>query len=109
MVGRHAFPHPDPPFTVLGLGTATLLGDAILTEPSSSDQAEGQIDRLRLIERQSYGPVELDRLQRRVALAACSTRGGREPRAATLDQPVVAPQREQPFGPACSGDRLGTA
>lgn len=50
-------------------------GDAIavraaLTEPWSSGQAEGQINRLKLIKRLSYGRAGLDLLQRRMVLAA---------------------------------------
>lgn len=41
-----------------------------LTEPWSSGQAEGQINRLKLIKRQSYGRAGLDLLQRRMVLAA---------------------------------------
>ena len=37
-----------------------------LTEPWSSGQAEGQINRLKLIKRQSYGRAGLDLLQRRM-------------------------------------------
>lgn len=43
---------------------------AALTEPWSSGQAEGQINRLKLIKRQSYGRAGLDLLQRRMVLAA---------------------------------------
>ena len=43
---------------------------AALTEPWSSGQAEGQINRLKLIKRQSYGRASLDLLQRRMLLAA---------------------------------------
>ena len=43
---------------------------AALTEPWSSGQAEGQINRLKLIKRQSYGRAGLDLLQRRMILAA---------------------------------------
>ena len=42
---------------------------AALTEPWSNGQAEGQINRLKLIKRQSYGRVGLDLLQRRMVLA----------------------------------------
>ena len=41
-----------------------------LTEPWSSGQAEGQINRLKLIKRQSYGRAGLDLLKRRLVLAA---------------------------------------
>ena len=41
-----------------------------LTEPWSSGQAEGQINRLKLVKRQSYGRADLDLPQRRVVLAA---------------------------------------
>ena len=43
---------------------------AALTEPRSSGQAEGQINRLKLIKRQSYGRAGLDLLKRRMILAA---------------------------------------
>ena len=43
---------------------------ATLAEPWSSGQAEGQINSLKLIKRQSYGRVGLDLLQRRMVLAA---------------------------------------
>ena len=41
-----------------------------LTKPWSSGQAEGQINRLKLIKRQCYGRAGLDLLQRRMVLAA---------------------------------------
>ena len=41
-----------------------------LTEPWSSGQAKGQINRLKLIKRQSYGRAGLDLLQRRLILTA---------------------------------------
>ena len=50
-----------------GDGTAVR---AALTEAWSSGQAEGQINRLKLIKRQSYGRAGLDLLQRRMVLAA---------------------------------------
>ncbi len=43
---------------------------AALTTPWSSGQAEGQINRLKLRKRQSYGRAGLDLLQQRVLLAA---------------------------------------
>ena len=43
---------------------------AALTDPGSSGQAEGQINRLKLIKRQSYGRAGLDFLRRRMILAA---------------------------------------
>jgi transposase len=43
---------------------------AALTEPWSSGQAEGQINRLKLIKRQGYGPADLDLLKRHSVLAA---------------------------------------
>ncbi len=43
---------------------------AALTEPWSSGQAEGHINRLKLVKRQSYGRAGLDLLQRRMVLAA---------------------------------------
>jgi len=43
---------------------------AALTDPGSSGQAEGQINRLKLIKRQSYGRAGLDLLRRRMILAA---------------------------------------
>ena len=52
---------------------------AALTEPWSSGQAEGQINRLRLIKRQCYGRAGLDLLKRRMVLAARSTQNEQEP------------------------------
>ncbi len=43
---------------------------AALTEPWSSGQAEGQVNRLKLLKRQGYGRASLDLLRRRVLLAA---------------------------------------
>jgi transposase len=43
---------------------------AALTEPWSSGQAEGQVNRLKLLKRQSYGRAAFDLLRRRVLLAA---------------------------------------
>ena len=43
---------------------------AALTEPWSSSQAEGQVNRLKLLKRQSYGRASFDPLRRRVLLAA---------------------------------------
>ena len=43
---------------------------AALTMPWSSGQAEGQINRLKLLKRQSYGRASLDLLRQRVLLAA---------------------------------------
>ena len=43
---------------------------AALTDPGSSGQAEGQINRLKLIKRQSYGRAGIDLLRRRMILAA---------------------------------------
>ncbi len=43
---------------------------AALTEAWSSGQAEGQINRLKLLERQSYGRAGFDLLQQRVLIAA---------------------------------------
>ena len=43
---------------------------AALTEPWSSGQAEGQINRLKLFKRQSYGRAGLVLLKRRMVLAA---------------------------------------
>jgi len=42
---------------------------AALTEPWSSGQAEGQVNRLKLLKRQSYGRASFDLLRRRVLLA----------------------------------------
>ena len=53
----------------LGLDNDAAVRSA-LTEPWSSGQAEGQINRLKLIKRQSYGRAGLDLLQRRLVLAA---------------------------------------
>jgi transposase len=46
---------------------------AALTTPWSSRQAEGQINRLKLLKRQMYGRASLDLLRRRTLLAAAST------------------------------------
>ena len=43
---------------------------AALTEPWSSGQAEGQVNRLKLLKRQNYGRASFDLLRRRVLLAA---------------------------------------
>ena len=43
---------------------------AALAEPWSSGQVEGQVNRLKLIKRQSYGRAGLDLLRRRMVLAA---------------------------------------
>jgi len=43
---------------------------AALTMPWSSGQAEGQINRLKLLKRQMYGRANLDLLRRRTLLAA---------------------------------------
>jgi transposase len=43
---------------------------AALTQPWSSGQAEGQINRLKLLKRQSYGRASFDLLRRRVLMAA---------------------------------------
>lgn len=43
---------------------------AALTETWSSGQAEGQVNRLKLLKRQSYGRASFDLLRRRVLLAA---------------------------------------
>jgi transposase len=43
---------------------------AALTETWSSGQAEGQINRLKLLKRQSYGRAGFDLLRRRVLFAA---------------------------------------
>ncbi len=43
---------------------------AALTEPWSSGQAEGQINRLKFLKRQSYGRAGFDLLRRRVLIAA---------------------------------------
>lgn len=43
---------------------------AALTEPWSSGQAEGQVNRLKMLKRQSYGRASFDLLRRRVLLAA---------------------------------------
>ena len=43
---------------------------AALTEPWSNGQAEGQVNRLKLLKRQSYGRASFDLLRRRVLLAA---------------------------------------
>ncbi len=43
---------------------------AALVEPWSSGQAEGQVNRLKMLKRQSYGRASFDLLRRRVLLAA---------------------------------------
>jgi transposase len=43
---------------------------AALTMPWSSRQAEGQINKLKLLKRQTYGRASLDLLRRRMLLAA---------------------------------------
>lgn len=43
---------------------------AALTEPWNSGQAEGQVNRLKLLKRQSYGRASFDLLRRRVLMAA---------------------------------------
>ena len=43
---------------------------ATLTLPWSNGQAEGQINRLKMLKRQSYGRASFDLLRRRVLLAA---------------------------------------
>ena len=43
---------------------------AALTEPWSSGQAEGQVNRIKLLKRQSYGRASFDLLRRRVLMAA---------------------------------------
>jgi transposase len=43
---------------------------AALTTPWSSGQAEGQITRLKLLKRQTYGRASFDLLRRRTLLAA---------------------------------------
>ncbi|TXN01501.1 transposase [Methylobacterium sp. WL64] len=59
-------------------GDATAV-KAALTEPRSSGQAEGQINRLKLIKRQSYGRAGLVLLQRRMVLATRFTQSEEEP------------------------------
>ena len=53
-----------------GLGVDEAAVRAALTEPWSSGQAEGQVNRLKLLKRQSYGRASFDLLRRRVLLAA---------------------------------------
>jgi transposase len=43
---------------------------AALTSPWSSGQSEGQITRLKLLKRQTYGRASFDLLRRRTLLAA---------------------------------------
>jgi transposase len=43
---------------------------AALTQPWSSGQAEGQVNRLKLLKRQSYGRAGFDLLHRRVLIVA---------------------------------------
>ena len=61
--------------TAIATFAAGLEGDAAavkaaLTEPWSSGQVEGQVNRLKLIKRQSYGRAGLDLLRQRMVLAA---------------------------------------
>jgi hypothetical protein len=53
-----------------GLDADSAAVRAALTEPWSSGQAEGQVNRLKLIKRQCYGRAGLDLLKRRMVLAA---------------------------------------
>ena len=52
---------------------------AAFTLPWSSGQAEGQINRLKLLKRQMYGRASLDLLRRRTLLLARSTQTAQEP------------------------------
>jgi hypothetical protein len=53
-----------------GLETDNAAVRAALIETWSSGQAEGQVNRLKLLKRQSYGRASFDLLRRRVLLAA---------------------------------------
>ena len=53
---------------------------AALTTPWSSGQCEGQINKLKLLKRQTYGRASFELLRRRVLLAARSTESEEEPR-----------------------------
>jgi len=53
---------------------------AALTTPWSNGQTEGQVNRLKTIKRQMYGPASFDLLRRRVLLAARSTQSAGEPK-----------------------------
>ena len=53
-----------------GLETDGAAVRAALTQPWSSGQAEGQVNRLKLLKRQSYGRAGFDLLRQRVLLAA---------------------------------------
>jgi transposase len=53
-----------------GLETDGAAVRAALTHPWSSGQGEGQVNRLKLLKRQSYGRASFDMLRRRVLLAA---------------------------------------
>jgi transposase len=53
-----------------GLETDGAAVRAALIHPWSSGQAEGQVNRLKLLKRQSYGRAGFDLLRRRVLLAA---------------------------------------
>ncbi len=55
---------------VAGLEKDVAAVRAALTEPWSSGQAEGQINRLKLLKRQSYGRASFDLLRQRVLIAA---------------------------------------
>lgn len=61
---------------------------AALTEPWSSGQAGGQVNRLNLLKRQSYGRAGSDLLRRRVLLAPWSTRSAGKPLPRTLSFPI---------------------
>ncbi len=53
-----------------GLETDSAAVRAALTHPWSSGQAKGQVNRLKLLKRQSYGRAGFDLLRQRVLLTA---------------------------------------
>ncbi len=81
LLPRPSLPPPPAIATVAsGLDRDGAAVRAAPIEPWSSGQAEGQITRLKLIKRQSYGRAGLDLLKRRMILAASSTQSEQQPR-----------------------------
>jgi transposase len=66
----HRSPRCNTPTFAAGLHQDGAAVRAALTLPWSSGQAEGQINRLKLLKRQMYGRANLDLLRRRTLLAA---------------------------------------
>jgi len=84
-----------------GLEQDSAAAHTALTEPWSSGQAEGQVNRLKLLKRQSYGRAGFDLLRRRVLLAARSTQTAGEPKGRVhfnITRPVLPT-------PSCGGIR----